>query len=92
VGHFRFANYPYLSVNIVPFSYIGDFLYTTTGNTYLEGKQRFLASAAEEFERRHCITISRNTTLLIDDDVRNINIALDKGVRAVWLNPDHPQT
>lgn len=64
----------------------------TLGNTFVDGKQRFLASAAEEFERRHCVTISRNSTLLIDDDIRNINIALERGVRAVWLNPDHPQT
>ncbi len=34
--------------------------------------------------------ISRKTTLLLDDDGRNIRHALENGVRAVWFNPKKP--
>lgn len=33
------------------------------------------------------LEITRNTSLLIDDDTRNITIALKNGTRAVWYNP-----
>lgn len=56
-----------------------------------DGKQKFLASAAEEFERLYKVTITRNTTLLIDDDQHNIEIALDRGVRALWFIPEEPE-
>jgi len=47
-----------------------------------------MASAVEEIEAMHTkLDISRNTTLLIDDDVSNIKVALLDGVRAIWLNP-----
>uniref|UniRef100_A0A7S4QG65 FCP1 homology domain-containing protein n=1 Tax=Ditylum brightwellii TaxID=49249 RepID=A0A7S4QG65_9STRA len=53
-----------------------------------EGKQSHMASAVEEIEAMHTkLDISRNTTLLIDDDVSNIKVALLDGVRAIWLNP-----
>jgi hypothetical protein len=55
-----------------------------------DGKQKYLASAAEELERAHQITITRNTTLLIDDDQQNIEIALSRGVRALWFIPEEP--
>jgi hypothetical protein len=35
--------------------------------------------------------ITRKTTLLLDDDGRNIKYALNNGVRAVWFNPKKPQ-
>lgn len=34
--------------------------------------------------------ITRNTTLLLDDDPRNIRAALKNGTRAVWFNPKRP--
>lgn len=52
------------------------------------GKQSHMASATEELLAMHPnMEISRNTTLLIDDDVENIKYALHDGVRAIWLNP-----
>lgn len=36
------------------------------------------------------IRITRNSTLLIDDDPRNIRCALADGVRAIWFNPEMP--
>jgi hypothetical protein len=35
--------------------------------------------------------ITRNTTLLLDDDGRNIRHALENEIRAVWFNPKKPQ-
>lgn len=61
------------------------------GEKSKEGKQKFLASAAEQFQRLHGVEITRNTTLLIDDDHRNIQIALDKGVRALLFLPEEPE-
>ena len=57
-----------------------------------DGKQKFLASAAEQLERLHPgLVITRNSTLLIDDDQTNIQIALDRGVRALWFIPEEPE-
>jgi hypothetical protein len=36
------------------------------------------------------IEITRNTTLLIDDDPKNVRVALEDGVRAIWFNPAKP--
>jgi hypothetical protein len=36
------------------------------------------------------IEITRNSTLLIDDDIRNVRVALNDGVRAIWFDPDRP--
>jgi hypothetical protein len=36
------------------------------------------------------IEITRNSTLLIDDDIRNVQVALREGVRAIWFDPDRP--
>jgi hypothetical protein len=56
-----------------------------------EGKQPYMASAVEELEHKSSdIRISKQTTLLIDDDARNIRYALADGTRAVWFNPDKP--
>eukprot|EP00560_Eucampia_antarctica_P000862 CAMPEP_0197834266 /NCGR_PEP_ID=MMETSP1437-20131217/21820_1 /TAXON_ID=49252 ORGANISM="Eucampia antarctica, Strain CCMP1452" /NCGR_SAMPLE_ID=MMETSP1437 /ASSEMBLY_ACC=CAM_ASM_001096 /LENGTH=69 /DNA_ID=CAMNT_0043438821 /DNA_START=370 /DNA_END=579 /DNA_ORIENTATION=- len=53
-----------------------------------EGKQSFMASAAEEFEAKYPkIEITRNTTLLVDDDSNNIRLALKNGVRGIWFDP-----
>ena len=48
-----------------------------------------MASAVEELEGLHGVEITKRTTLLIDDDVKNIRTALRDGVRAIWLNPRH---
>jgi len=62
------------------------FDYDGKGST--EGKQAHMASAAEELEARNAgLKIARETTLLVDDDTKNIRFALQNGVRAVWLNP-----
>lgn len=36
------------------------------------------------------IEITRKSTLLIDDDIRNVRVALTEGVRAIWFDPDRP--
>lgn len=61
------------------------------GGAHKLGKQKYLASAADELEKQYAITITRNTTLLIDDDQQNIDIALNNGVRALWFIPEEPE-
>jgi len=56
-----------------------------------DGKQAHMASAVEELEQSgEGVEITKSTTLLIDDDKRNIRTAMEDGVRAVWFNPDKP--
>jgi hypothetical protein len=63
-----------------------DFVYEGQGST--QGKQAHMASVVEELQARHKgLEITRASTVLIDDDVKNIRVALQNGVRAVWLNP-----
>jgi len=63
--------------------------YKGTGS--MKGKQPYMASAVEELESRNeGLRISKATTLLIDDDSRNIRYALKDGTRALWFNPDKP--
>lgn len=60
------------------------------GKGSCEGKQKHMASAAEELSQG--ITgITRATTLLIDDDLSNVCIALKNRVRAVHCDPDMPR-
>eukprot|EP00548_Thalassiothrix_antarctica_P000792 CAMPEP_0194144984 /NCGR_PEP_ID=MMETSP0152-20130528/13925_1 /TAXON_ID=1049557 /ORGANISM="Thalassiothrix antarctica, Strain L6-D1" /LENGTH=185 /DNA_ID=CAMNT_0038845011 /DNA_START=99 /DNA_END=656 /DNA_ORIENTATION=- len=60
------------------------------GKGSTEGKQAHMASAAEELEARNSgLKITRETTLLVDDDTKNIRFALQNGVRAIWLNPQN---
>jgi hypothetical protein len=69
----------------------GDRSWKYTGGGSTQGKQPHMASAVEELESHNAgLQITRNTTLLIDDDQQNIRIALTNGVRAVWLNPEKP--
>ena len=68
----------------------GDKSWKYTGEGSMEGKQPFMASAVEELEQNGAIAITKATTVLIDDDRRNIRHALQDGVRAVWLNPEKP--
>jgi len=62
--------------------------YNGKGST--AGKQAHIASAVEEIETRQNVLITRETTLLIDDDAANIRAALTHKTRAVWLNPKKP--
>lgn len=57
-----------------------------------DGKQPHMASAAEEIQNRTGIKITRNSTLLIDDDMRNINYALNNSVRAIHIKLDDINT
>jgi len=68
----------------------GDRSWKYNGVGSREGKQAHMASAVEELEQSGQVQITKSTTLLIDDDKRNIRTALDDGVRAVWYNPDKP--
>jgi hypothetical protein len=54
-----------------------------------DGKQAHMASAVEELETTG-VEITKATSLLIDDDGKNVRTALRDGVRAIWLNPDQP--
>jgi len=64
--------------------------WTYEGAGSKEGKQSHMASAVEELASRYPdVEISKNTTLLIDDDANNIKAALRDGVRAIWLNPNN---
>ena len=65
-----------------------DYSWSYEGAGSKDGKQDHMASAVQELEARFPdVDISKKTTLLIDDDMNNIKIALREGVRAVWLNP-----
>jgi len=57
------------------------------GNGMKEGKQPYMSSAAEELQAKSELDITRNTTLLVDDDPNNIHMALKDGVRGILLNP-----
>lgn len=59
------------------------------GNGMKQGKQPFMASACEELlTKNREMNISKNTTLLVDDDSNNIRLALSDGVRAILFLPD----
>ncbi len=69
----------------------GDRSWDYRGSGSLHGKQPHMASAVEELESRNPgLQVSRNTTLLIDDDQQNIRHALKNSTRAIWFNPDKP--
>jgi hypothetical protein len=72
----------------------GDKSWKYEGSGSMEGKQPHMASAVEELLHIHKssnVEITKATTLLIDDDKRNIRIALQDGVRAIWFCPNQPQ-
>mmetsp|Transcript_12280 Transcript_12280/g.16852 ORF Transcript_12280/g.16852 Transcript_12280/m.16852 type:complete len:179 (-) Transcript_12280:1098-1634(-) len=60
------------------------------GEKMKHGKQKYIASAAEETECQFKVEISRSTTLLIDDDAHNIRIALRNQVQALLFLPHNP--
>lgn len=61
------------------------------GLSCMEGKQPHMASAVEEVYA-NCpeVHITRKSTLLVDDDVNNVRVALNNGVRAIWFDPKRP--
>lgn len=59
------------------------------GNGMKHGKQPFMASAVEELHTKDSdISITKRTTLLVDDDSNNIRLALKDGVRGIVFDPD----
>lgn len=55
-----------------------------------KGKQTHMELATSDLERRHERKISKESTVLIDDDERNIRIAHKNGYRAILFDPDNP--
>jgi len=62
------------------------------GKGCMKGKQRHMASAAEELvsinKTSNC-RISRSTTLLMDDDLDNVRTALNAHTRAIFCDPNN---
>lgn len=56
--------------------------------TARDGKQTFMASAVAEIQEKFDCKIARKTTVLIDDDGRNIDIALRNNIRALLFIPE----
>jgi hypothetical protein len=68
----------------------GDRTWSYQGAGSHAGKQAHMASAVEELEQNGQVEITKNSTVLIDDDQRNVRHALKDGVRAIWFNPEKP--
>jgi hypothetical protein len=62
------------------------------GDSAMFGKQKYIASAAEELEKIFGFEITRDSALLIDDDQNNIRIALRNHVRALLFIPHNPNS
>lgn len=63
------------------------------GNGFKRGKQEHMASAAEELLAEQALgvtDVTKATTLLIDDDPKNIRMSLKDRTRAIWFNPKEP--
>lgn len=56
-----------------------------------EGKQKHMASAAEQLWENSGNIITRKSTLLLDDDKNNIVIARKNEVQAVLIEPNNIQ-
>ncbi|CAM9929681.1 unnamed protein product [Ascophyllum nodosum] len=69
-----------------------DFSWDYEGRGATEGKQSHMASAVEELTQTHAASITRASTLLIDDDVNNVQIALSQGVKSIWCDPRNPNS
>jgi len=55
-----------------------------------KGKQSHLELATRDFELQNNEQISKESTVLIDDDERNVLIARKNGYKAVLFQPDYP--
>mmetsp|Transcript_41555 Transcript_41555/g.50556 ORF Transcript_41555/g.50556 Transcript_41555/m.50556 type:complete len:620 (-) Transcript_41555:192-2051(-) len=62
----------------------------SSGDESQDGKQPHIASAIREFKKNGIDNITKRSTLLIDDDERNIQYGLEDGIRTIWLNPNKP--
>lgn len=83
------THFPHVADQIIIRGRDGSWHYEGRGSR--GGKQQFMASAVEELQHRHPdVEFRRGKTVLIDDDVNNIRIALMDGHRAVWLDPQRP--
>ena len=51
------------------------------------GKQHHIASAATELKNSRGAEITKASTILLDDDEKNIRAALLDSTKAVWFNP-----
>lgn len=70
-----------------------DLTWEYQGSGMRHGKQPHMASATEELLAAPALgvrEITRATTLLIDDDPKNIKKALEGKTRAVWFDPRRP--
>lgn len=54
------------------------------------GKQLHMASAADAISAEYHIKVTRNNTLLVDDDLNNVRVALKGEVRALWFDVNTP--
>lgn len=55
-----------------------------------DGKQVHIAYAAERIASEFHVKVTRNSTLLIDDDYDNIRIALTYNIKSIWFDAEHP--
>ena len=62
----------------------------TIGAGSNDGKQGYMAHAANELALKNKCEITRQSTLLVDDDIKNIRIALVNSTPAVHYNVDNP--
>ena len=66
----------------------GSWEYVGKGNK--TGKQQHIASAATELKNSRGADITKASTLLLDDDEKNIRFALEDNTKAIWFDPDNP--
>ena len=71
-----------------------DKTWTYEGSGMKQGKQQHMASVVEELHAKPALGVGdviKASTLLIDDDPKNIRLCLKDGVRGVWFNPMDPE-
>lgn len=76
---------------LLRFSWVNRFVLSVESLDIKDGKQKYIASAATELISSTGKDITRASTLLVDDDDKNIDIALINDVRAIWLDIGNPQ-
>lgn len=86
IGNTLKLQFPDLYTQIVVRGLDGKWEYT--GNGSKAGKQAHMASSAQELIARTGRDITRRSTLLVDDDRKNIHAALINSVPAILFNPD----